>query len=203
MIFALTFAAALFCLPLFRLPISADAGDIVRLGPWRVIIALTITTGAVTAWGLAHYRGFRHAFIVLAVTSSLFLLEGNAAAPFVDVKSVKNLAITLKDRLQSGDEVVSYQTYYQDLPVYLEKRITVVDWKGELEFGTEMEDTSQWMIDSATFWKRWDRPSTIYMLTEIKKYDALRKNPNLKLFPVAQNSRNILLVNKDLRKVKP
>lgn len=203
MIFALTFAAALFCLPFFRLPISADAGDIVRLGPWRVIIALTITTGAVTAWGLAHYRSFRHAFIVLAVTSSLFLLEGNAAAPFVDVKSVKSLAITLKDRLQSGDEVVSYQTYYQDLPVYLEKRITVVDWKGELEFGTEMEDTSQWMIDSATFWKRWDGPSTIYMLTEIKKYDALRKNPHLKLFPVAQNSRNILLVNKDLRKAKP
>jgi 4-amino-4-deoxy-L-arabinose transferase-like glycosyltransferase len=203
MIVALAFAAALFLLPYFRLPISADLGKIPLLGPWAVIIALTLAAGTVMAWGFAHYRGFRHAFIALTITSSLFLIEGNAAAPLLDVKSVKSLALTLKARLEPGDDVVTYQNYNQDLPVYLEKRIIVADWKGELEFGTKVENTSQWIIDATTFWKKWDGPSTMYMVIEIRKYDWLSKNPKLKLCPVAQNSRYILLVNKDMKEVKP
>jgi 4-amino-4-deoxy-L-arabinose transferase-like glycosyltransferase len=203
LIFAVLLATALMALPFFRPVISADAGDIRMLGIWRIVIALTIASGAATAWALAKYRGFRHAFIALVAASALFLIEANAAAPLVDVKSVKGLALMLKSRLQAGDEVASYQTYYQDLPVYLERRITVVDWKGELEFGTEVEDTSQWMIDSTAFWKRWMGPSTVYMITRISTYDTLRANPQLKLVPIAQDAKNIIVSNRNEKEVKP
>jgi len=109
----------------------------------------------------------------------------------------------LKAKIKPGDEVASYHTYYQDLPVYLERRITVVDWKGELEFGTEVENTSQWMIDTATFWKRWHGSSTMYMVTKLETYNTLRANPDLKLFPVAQNARHIILSNTDMKEVSP
>lgn len=195
---AMLLAAAFVALPYYR-PTSVDIGDVQALGAWRIVFALTLAAGAATAWGLAKYSRFRQAFIAVTVTSALFLIEVNAAAPLVDTKSIKSLAIVLKARLKPSDEVASYQTYYQDLPAYLEQRIIVVDWTGELKFGAGVEDTSRWMIDGATFWKRWKGTSTMYMMTTIPTYDALRKDRRLKLFPIAQNSRNILVSNREAK----
>jgi 4-amino-4-deoxy-L-arabinose transferase-like glycosyltransferase len=193
---ALLLASAFLAVPYVH-PASVDIGDIHALGNLRIAFALTLATGAATAWVLAKYSRFRLAFIAVTVTSALFLIEINAAAPLVDTKSVKTLALALKARIKPGDEVATYQTYYQDLPAYLERRITIVDWKGELEFGSTVEDTSQWMIDSAVFWKRWKGPATMYMMTGIKTYDVLRKDRHLKLYPFARNARNILVSNKE------
>jgi hypothetical protein len=46
-----------------------------------------------------------------------------------------------------------YKTYFQDLPVYTKKIITVVDYLGELDFGAAVEDTSAWMIKNDQFLK--------------------------------------------------
>jgi hypothetical protein len=116
----------------------------------------------------------------------------------LDTRSIKSIALELKPRLKPGDEVVSYSTYYQDLPVYLERRITVVNWKGELAFGTTVEDTSGWMIDGASFWKRWDGPSTVYMLTKRETYDELRMAGQKNLSLIAGTDRNVLVVNKEM-----
>jgi len=111
----------------------------------------------------------------------------------------KQLAIELKARLKPGDEVASYREYYQDLPVYLEQRITVVDWAGELTFGAGREDTKAWMTDGDTFWKRWQGPATMYVLTRIEDYEILKRSmPHLTLFPVTQDQRNILLSNREV-----
>jgi 4-amino-4-deoxy-L-arabinose transferase-like glycosyltransferase len=194
---SLLLAAAFLVLPYYW-PISAGSQP---LGIYRYTLAFTLAIGGAAAWGLMRSRNLRRAFIAVAVTSALFLTQVNAAAPRVDTKSVKQLAIELKARLRPGDEVASYQEYYQDLPVYLERRITVVDWGGELNFGNSVEDTRAWMIDSATFWKRWQGPTTMYMLTPIENYETLKRSePNLPLFPVDRNQRTILLSN---REVKP
>ncbi len=170
------------------------------LGPFIYAIAFILAAGAAIAWALARYRGFQPAFIAIVAAAAVFLAVMNAAAPRVDFKSVKGLAQTLKPLLKPGDEVASYQEYYQDLPVYLERRITVVDWGGELDFGTQVEDTRQWMTDGATFWRRWQGPATIYLLTELGTYDALLRSDNhLPLYPVARSRRNILLVNREVK----
>jgi hypothetical protein len=62
-----------------------------------------------------------------------------------------------------------------------------------------VEDTSQWMIDGATFWKRWKGPATLYMVTDVKTYEALRKDRRLKLFPIAQDRKNIVVSNKEAK----
>src|SRR5438067_261397 len=79
-------------------------------------------------------------------------------------RSVKTLALQLKPLLQPGDEVMTYETYYQDLPFYLERRVTVVGWKGELEFGTTVEDTRGWMIDAQDLPRRWNAAHSVYLL---------------------------------------
>ncbi len=88
-------------------------------------------------------------------------------------RSVKDLAMDLRKVLAPGDEVMTYQAYYQDLPVYIRQRVTIVDWKGELEFGTTVEDTSAWMIDQEMLRRRWLEPRTIYLLTDTSNYNNL------------------------------
>ena len=194
---SLLLAAAFAGLPYYW-PIPAQAQI---LGVYGYSIALTLAIGGAAAWGLARYRNLSWAVVAAAVTSVLFLLQINAVAPRVDVKSVKQLAIELKARLKPGDEVASYHEYYQDLPVYLEQRITVVDWGGELNFGNSVEDTKAWMIDGDTFWQRWQGPATMYVLIRIEEYETLKQlKPSLPLFPIAQDRRNIVLSN---REVKP
>jgi hypothetical protein len=185
---------------LFALPYVWQSPDALMLGNYRLALALVLVAGACISWALAHFLKFQQAFIAVLVTSLLFLAIMNAAAPLFDTKSTKLLAATLKERLKPGDEVASYQIYYQDLPVYLERRITVVDWSGELDFGRTVEDTTQWMTDGATFWKRWEGATTIYMLTDIETYETLsQSNPELKLFPIIRNRKNILLCNKEVK----
>ena len=105
----------------------------------------------------------------------------------------------MRPLLKPGDEVASYSTYYQDLPVYLEKRIIVVGWKGELEFGTQVEDTTKWMMEPDAFWKRWQGPETFYMIASKDTYEAMSQNPKLKLFPVAEDQGNIVLSNREVK----
>ncbi len=197
---AAVLSAALFIAPIF-LPAPHRIAEM--LGVWRFIFALTLASGAAASWGLAHYRKHQFAFIALVITSALFLIEVNAAAPRMETKSVKNLAVTLKALLKPEDEVVVFQNYYQDLPVYLERRVTVVDWRGELDFGTTVEDTSQWMIDDGTFWKRWRGPAALYMVTDIKTYETMRNDRRLKLFPIARDQNNIVVSRGEAGPARP
>ena len=113
---------------------------------------------------------------ILVIGSALFLTVANTLMPYLDTRSAKELAETLRPLMKPGDEVISYRTYYQDLPVYLERTISVVGWKGELDFGSRQEDVSRWMIDEAECWKRWNGPGTVFLVTSKTNYDTLLKN---------------------------
>jgi 4-amino-4-deoxy-L-arabinose transferase-like glycosyltransferase len=190
---SLLLAGAFLVLPYYW-PVPAEAQI---LGLYRYTLIATLAIGFAVSWWLAQYHNIGRACIAAAVISALFLVQVNAAAPRINTKSVKQLALELKTRLKPGDEVASYRAYYQDLPVYLEQRITVIDWGGELKFGNSVEDTSAWMTNGPAFWKRWQGSATMYMVTPIDYYEALKRSePGLPLFPIAGNNRNIVLSNR-------
>jgi 4-amino-4-deoxy-L-arabinose transferase-like glycosyltransferase len=187
---------AVIALPFFR-----RTPDVQALGLWPLVIGSVLLIGAVLAFVLTRVRGFRPAFAAVAATSALFLIGMNAAAPRVDNRSVKTLAVTLKPLLKPGDEVATLLAYYQDLPVYLEQRVTAVDWKGELEFGSQVEDTRRWITDSATFWKRWKGPSTIYVFMDAEIYKAMPiVNPSIRLYPVERNKDTVVVSNREVER---
>jgi 4-amino-4-deoxy-L-arabinose transferase-like glycosyltransferase len=188
----LLFAAALIALSFF-----VPMPQVLALGKYPVLLAALLGVIAVSTWLLDRTRGIRWSLPALAIGTALLLIALNAAAGRVQDHSVKPLAEVLKQRLKPGDEIVSYLTYYQDLPVYLERRITVVDWSGELEFGMTIEDTSGWMIHSAEFWKRWQKPARIYMFTKRSLYDILRPPGKNKIYLVAGTEDTVLLTNRE------
>ena len=181
------------------LPALWPTAEVQNLGNYPIVFAVILGAGALVTWLLGRYRGVRWALYGLTVSMALFLATVNAAAPRADTRSIKPLAETLKARLQPHDEVASYGTYYQDLPVYLERKITVVDWTGELNFGMSVEDTRSWMVDHTTFWKRWEGPATMYVLTKRTLYDAFLKEGRKKIYMVAEYGDNVLVSNKEIK----
>ncbi|MBV8939709.1 MAG: phospholipid carrier-dependent glycosyltransferase [Alphaproteobacteria bacterium] len=96
--------------------------------------------------------------------------------------SVKPIATYLSEKLQPEDEVVLFETYRQDLPVYLNRNITVVEYKGELEFGTRIEPaTASWMIPLDVFWKRCAGERRLYVLMTKDAYAHLQAPAMCKL----------------------
>ncbi|MHB8696509.1 MAG: glycosyltransferase family 39 protein [Sulfuricaulis sp.] len=162
---------------------------------WVILGSLLAT--AFIPLGVSFLRRPRLILATLTLTSLLFLgVTDRGFAYLDDMRSVKTLALIVKPLLKPTDEVMTYGEYYQDLPVYLERRITVVDWKGELKFGSEVQDVSAWMIDEPAFWRRWDGPRRVYMLTSRDNYDKLRTEGRGQFQLLAQTGTNVLLTNR-------
>jgi len=162
---------------------------------WVILGSLLAT--ALVPFAIGFLRRPLWTVMAMALTTVVFLGAVDRGLVFLDHKrSVKELALVLKPLLKDGDDVMTYQEYYQDLPVYLERRITVVDWKGELRFGIEVEDVSGWMIDKPAFWRRWDGPHRAYLLTGQGNYDKLRAEGRGQFHLLAQTGSNVLLTNR-------
>ncbi len=89
-------------------------------------------------------------------------------------RSIKPLAMVVRQMHGQYDEVVAFRKYYQDLPLYTQQIVTVVDKEGELDFGIKLEDKSAYMIKQDVFWTRWKDPNhRILMVISRNKYQEV------------------------------
>jgi 4-amino-4-deoxy-L-arabinose transferase-like glycosyltransferase len=141
----------------------------------------------------------KHVIMVLIAIACIIGQLGDLVAANHTKDSMQPFVQSLGPLLTKEDEVVSYDSYYQDLPIYLNRRITVVNWKGELEYGTQHEDTSGWMIDYDEFWKRWLTPGKrMFVVMKDDAYDRIKAQGNpldKHMYPLLQDGRNILFAN--------
>ncbi len=165
--------------------------------PFLVIMILLLPAGALAAWFLRKKRRAVQAIGAIALSAGLFCITASALMPMVDTKNNKQLATVLKAQLRPGDEIVNYRNYYQDLPVYLERRMTIVDWRGELDFGMTVEDVSGWMIDEAELWRRWRGPQRLFLVAGNKDAEVLRQKRKDPFFLIAENKNTVILSNRD------
>jgi hypothetical protein len=169
--------------------------DLPRLRPYLIGQGAVLLSGALTAVYLRRRKGFPRAFPVLVVTAAVFLVVVNSSLPVFDERrSVKSLALALKPRLKSADEVASYHAYYQDLPFYLQRHVTQVGWVEPFELWEA--DPKQRENDDDTFWSAWNGPARIYIVTNREEYDKLRADSEHKVFLVAQTDYDVVLSNR-------
>ncbi len=154
--------------------------------------------GTVATLILSNRRGFRWGFLSLTLTWVLFLLVLNSSLALLDDRrSVKGLASLLRSKLKPADEVATYHAYYQDLPVYLQRPITLVGWNGNLQFDLHVdENVSSWVGAEAALWERWKEPVTVYLLTNQETYRQLRLTSKQKFFMISETKYDVLLSNK-------
>jgi len=164
-----------------------------------IILAIILFGSTLIATALYRKKGIQSAFICLSIGMAIFLVTLLCAVPHMDHRSIKPLAQKLNQVIKPSDEVATYSRYYQDLPYYLRRRVTVVDWINELKFGIEHQDASAWIIKKPKFWKRWNSHRRVFMVTRRDDYTHLKKQYPLKKFYVlGRTERNILLCNQEI-----
>lgn len=196
--FGVVFAALLAGLPQVFPDSRSVTSAAAQLGAARYALAgVCLLAGAAPLVSSFASRG-RTSLIALCAAAALLVLIFDLTLSRLDVgRSVKPLALALKRELGPNDEVMTYQEYYQDLPVYLERRITVVDWTGELTFGTTVEDTRAWMIDTPTLRRRWVEPRMIYLLTSPAMVERLRTAAPGPMCLLRSSARVVVVVNRE------
>ncbi len=114
----------------------------------------------------------------LFICAIIFLIALTLSAQKLNKKTIKPLAMTLQQAIRPNTEVVTYYKYFQDLPLYLQKRITIVadwqakdiiqhdNWVREIWYGMPFQDTHQWLINETTFWQRWYAAKPLVVLMD-------------------------------------
>lgn len=142
------------------------------------------------------YVNIYKTILSLIITQFIFLLLILVSIPAIDNRSILSLAEGLKPIINTHDEVISYNRYYQDLPFYLERKIAILNWQNELTFGMKHQHIHDWMIDDALFWKRFNSQKRIFVFIPLKDYEKLIENYPDKVFYLwDQTKTNALISN--------
>ncbi len=188
---------AAICLFLFP-TVAAPYFDPYLLNHHRIVLyemgTVLVLTLALCVYFLMKHR-MAATFAALAAGS---LLVFSAAVPLsmqLADRSIKPLAMIIEARTGEYDEIIGYQRYFPDLPVYTEQIVTVVDRRGELAFGMMLEDHSDHMITRKEFWERWNRPGyRVFALMGHKHFDKdFAEDPRVHV--LGKTSRYVLISN--------
>lgn len=201
-IFSLIIAGALFSLAHYQLFNLAAT-----LTPYIYIAASIFIVSAFLSLLLIKQNNVLPVFICMTTCSVLFLLTLIMSAAHLNQNSAKPLVSKLKTIIQPQDEVVNYYKFYQDVPIYLEKRITLVaewnsptiankdNWIRELWYGMPFQNTADWLITENIFWQRWNSHKRIFVFLGENYMDQFTKHTSHYYF-IAKNNGILLLSNK-------
>ncbi len=173
-----------------RLSATAAVVDPQQMAQYLGFATLVLGAGSLIAPGWP-----KQAVYILSTCSGVFLISALAAVPAIDKSNVAALADKIKPILNKNDVVITYNQYYQDLPFYLERPVSVLNWRNELSFGMKHTNAQAWMINDAGFWKHYYRDRTFVVLDR-REYENIQKNhPKEKFYLVAKTMNNVLICN--------
>jgi len=162
-----------------------------------VLACLYAATGILLGLMLWRKAAAQRVITVLFIFAALQALVVDFAASRYKRDSVKEFALTLKPLLRPGDEVACFHRYYQDIPVYLDRNVTVVRDDDEMAFGISVEPrTREWMLEDAEFWRRWLQPGhRMFLVARKDNWPKERKPEGAVFLPVMESERHVLMTN--------
>jgi len=119
------------------------------------------------------WKGERMALYGTMVSGVALILLMVQASPHLERVSVKPLAEKFLKIMPEETKVFTYGGYYQDLPPYLDRTVQVVNWYGELEFGTTIDPTQTQVVTHQYFEKTWKAKSPVCVFLRQDRYNDL------------------------------
>lgn len=147
-----------------------------RLLPYLMIAGIILSVAALSTYILFRSHQFTRLFCCITLAVSLFLLCIISCASIINHKTAKPLANIITTSIKPNDEVITYYRYYQDLPIYLQRRITVVanwhsddiakydNWQRELWYHMNYIDSSAWLIEKPELIAKWNGEKRLFLL---------------------------------------
>ena len=169
------------------------------LNAWLPVLRTTIG-GAMLLGAAAVFVGLRRnqprlMVGAVAISTAALLLTLSFGGASFEKASTKKLAMILKPKLKPGDRVYSVGTYTQDLPVYLNRLVSVVGYRGELSYGIDAEPdlTSTRFLTPEAFPQEWAKPGAAYAVVRKKDYDKWVSSSVMPLEVLSQSDRFVLI----------
>lgn len=161
------------------------------------VLSGTLLTLGVAAAVLLYCQRWKGALNAIPLAALALVISLIRLMPELQRPSIKPLAQTILAQKKTGDVVGSYKAYYQDLPVYMNQLVTVIDAQGELEFGCIVEDCTQWMWDEKKFLKAWKGEKRFFIIAKQVEIEAIvRRIPDFHYILLDTNQGNILITNR-------
>lgn len=158
------------------------------------LAALSFVLGALTCLFLKRYKNTVIASMAMTISTGFSIFFLVAAFPALDTRNIFSLANTVAANIKPADEVVAYNQYYQDLPFYLKRRITIVNWRNELSYGMQFQSTQDWLIDDKEFLKRWQGNRRLFVVMSCDEFAKL-SYPIENTYILYKDLNNILISN--------
>ena len=161
---------------LFLLPKSGWIDVSPAIAPYSTVIAVTFLASAMGSLLFIKKDKLLPLFLICVSCNVIMLPVLVLGATHLNQNSAKPLAIYLKTTALPQDEVITYFKYYQDVPLYLGRRVTIVadwnsptipyrdNWRRELWIGMAFQKTDDWLINEKTFWQRFEGKKRVFVL---------------------------------------
>jgi 4-amino-4-deoxy-L-arabinose transferase-like glycosyltransferase len=186
-------AAAILAFPPYtRHPIDAARWATLCALPAALILAWGVVPLFVRRLGAEKVVCFSYLLLALFLTS----LNRPAAEYLGRYKSVSRLCAVLNASLREGDVVAQYGTYRQGVPFYTKRRVVLVNYQGELEFGADRApDRDRYFLDEEGFLAVWTSGARVFCIFRENLLPAVReKFPDHRL--LYRSDEGILIVNR-------
>lgn len=155
---------------------------------------------------LLNKRSLLPLFLLCLFCSIMTLLTLTLGAAQFNMSSAKPLVMDLKKIIRADDEVANFYKYYYDVPLYLEKRVTIVanwnapdiinhdNWIRELWFGMPFQKTDDWLINKEKFYERWHSDKRMFVFLNTNYLSTFKRGTN-RYFVVSKHNNTLLLSN--------
>ncbi|MBA3661213.1 MAG: glycosyltransferase family 39 protein [Gammaproteobacteria bacterium] len=141
-------------------------------------------------WSFKSQKGAIY-FSIISMLS--FLILGVASVAYFDTRSIQPLA-HIVNQLSSQNEVIAFNRYYQDLPFYLQRRVSILNWKNELTFGSRHQDASAWLLGNAQFSHRMASNQPSVIILDRSDFNHLKSwFPNIKFKELGKTTTTIIV----------
>ncbi len=139
------------------------------------------------------FKQSNNCFWGLTLWAVVFNITLLLASLSIETTSIKPLIDKLKMYAHPSDIIVSYDHYYQDIPFYLNRLITIVNWENELTLGMQHQDTTGLVMSESMMWEKWGQKPPMFIVMDERNYAKLsRAHP---LFFIAKTGNDVLVTN--------
>ena len=167
------------------------------------IIAMTLILGSAM---LASFPCFRlkkatRLFWTIAIASALFFIATIDVMPKIErstSKSIKGLALKIKEDLRPQDLVVNYRCFLKSLPFYLGRRTIVVERERNLAYEGESEHWRDYLLkDKKELYKLLSRrDARVYCITYTWEFKKIKEEYPKALYLLGEAEKYVLFSNR-------
>lgn len=159
----------------------------------NVVIVSLVAIGIVFLFAIFSKISKKMAVVICIFLSGNMLWTVNKLAPYYqDEKkpTTKKVAKYVRANKTKDDLVFIYNYYHQDFPVYLNDTTGVINFIGELEFGSNSEPEKSKLIPEEKFWELWNT-------TKQRIFLVLSRSDYRDVFAKRTQVHNVLIFDKN------